>query len=88
MNQTCDPAAVRFGPFLYEPINGRLLRAGAELGVPPRALAILGCLVQQPGLLVTKQDLLDQVWKDAFVTDTSLSEAVSVLRQALGDDAQ
>ena len=45
MNQTCDPAAVRFGPFLYEPINGRLLRAGAELGVPPRALAILGCLV-------------------------------------------
>ena len=88
MNQTCDPAAVRFGPFLYEPINGRLLRAGAELGVPPRALAILGCLVQRPGLLVTKQDLLDQVWKDAFVTDTSLSEAVSVLRQALGDDAQ
>ena len=88
LNQTCDPAAVRFGPFLYEPINGRLLRAGAELGVPPRALTILGCLVQQPGLLVTKQDLLDQVWKDAFVTDTSLSEAVSVLRQALGDDAQ
>lgn len=88
MNQTCDPAAVRFGPFLYEPINGRLLRAGAELGVPPRALAILGCLVQHPGLVVTKQDLLDQVWKDAFVTDTSLSEAVSVLRQALGDDAQ
>jgi DNA-binding winged helix-turn-helix (wHTH) protein len=61
MNQTCDPAAVRFGPFLYEPINGRLLRAGAELGVPPRALAILGCLVQRPGLLASKQDLLDHV---------------------------
>ncbi|AMY11435.1 Transcriptional activator CadC [Luteitalea pratensis] len=88
MNQTCDRAAVRFGPFLCEPINGRLLRAGAELGVPPRSLAILGCLVQRPCRLVTKQDLLDHVWKDAFVTDTSLSEAVSVLRQALGDDAQ
>jgi DNA-binding winged helix-turn-helix (wHTH) protein len=88
MKETSDPAAVRFGPFLFEPINGRLLRAGAELGVPPRALAILGCLIARPGLLVTKQDLLDQVWKDAFVTDTSLSEAVSVLRQALGDDAQ
>ena len=88
MNETRDPAAVRFGPFLYEPLNGRLLRAGAELGVPPRALAILGCLIERPGLLVTKQALLDRVWKDAFVTDTSLSEAVSVLRQALGDDAQ
>ena len=88
MNETRDPAAVRFGPFLYEPLNGRLLRAGAELGVPPRALAILGCLIERPGLVVTKQALLDRVWKDAFVTDTSLSEAVSVLRQALGDDAQ
>jgi hypothetical protein len=75
MTQTCDPAAVRFGPFLYEPINGRLLRAAHELGAPPRALAILGCLLRQPGLLVTKQHLLDEVWKDAFVTDTSLSSA-------------
>ena len=40
MNQTCDPAAVRFGPFLYEPINGRRLRAGAELGVPALALDV------------------------------------------------
>src|SRR5262249_26586688 len=30
----------------------------------------------------------DRVWKDAFVTDTSLAEAVSFLRQALGDDPQ
>ena len=38
MNETCDPAAVRFGPLLYEPINARRLRAGAELGVPALAL--------------------------------------------------
>jgi serine/threonine-protein kinase len=31
---------------------------------------------------------MDTVWKDAFVTDTSLAEAVSFLRQALGDDPQ
>ena len=65
-----------------------MLRSGTELGVPPRAVAILACLLERPGLVVTKQHLLDEVWKDAFVTDTSLSEAVSVLRQALGDDAQ
>ena len=37
---------------------------------------------------MARQDLLDGVWKDAFVTDTSLAEAVSFLRQALGDDPQ
>ena len=41
-----------------------------------------------PGQVVARQDLLDGVWKDAFVTDTSLAEAVSFLRQALGDDPQ
>jgi hypothetical protein len=44
MNQTCDPAAVRFGPFLYEPINGRLLRAGYErqqAPVAPRPLPLV-----------------------------------------------
>ena len=35
-----------------------------------------------------RQELIDSVWKDAFVTDTSLAEAVSFLRQALGDDPQ
>ena len=41
-----------------------------------------------PGRLVTKQALMDAVWKDATVTETSLIEAVSVVRQALGDDPQ
>ena len=35
-----------------------------------------------------RQDLIETVWKDAFVTDTSLAEAISVLRQALGDEPQ
>ena len=37
---------------------------------------------------MSRQELIDTVWKDAFVTDTSLAEAVSVLRQVLGDDPQ
>jgi len=49
MNQPCNPAAVPCGPFPYDSINGRQLRAGAELGVPPRALAIPDCLVQHLG---------------------------------------
>jgi eukaryotic-like serine/threonine-protein kinase len=77
-----------FGPFVFDP-NGQVLRRGAdELPLPPRVLGVLELLLDRAGDLVSRQELTDAVWKDAFVTDTSLAEAVSVLRQALGDDPQ
>ena len=54
--------------------------------LPPRALGILTALVAQAGTVVSKQALMDAVWKDAFVTEASLLEAIRVLRDALGDD--
>jgi len=48
----------------------------------------LRCLLEEPGEIVTKQALLDAVWQGSFVSDASLTEAVAVLRGALGDDPQ
>src|SRR3954454_18516427 len=79
---------VSFGPFAFDPDSRLLWRDGAEIALPPRVLGVLEALLDRAGQVVARQDLLDRVWKDAFVTDTSLAEAVSVLRQALGDDAQ
>ena len=79
---------VRFGPFRFDVANGFLYRDGIALPLPPRALGVLAVLATRPGQVVTKQQLLDQVWKDTNVTDTSLAEAVSLLRQALGDEPQ
>ena len=79
---------ISFGPFAFDPQNGLLWREGIEVALPPRVLGVLGTLIERPGEVVPRQELLDRVWKDAFVTDTSLAEAVSVLRQALGDDPQ
>jgi Tol biopolymer transport system component/DNA-binding winged helix-turn-helix (wHTH) protein len=76
---------VLFGPFRFEPGNG-LWRGDLEVPLPPRALGVLMALVAQPGVVVSKQQLMDAVWKDAFVTEASLLEAVRVLREALGDD--
>ena len=59
-----------------------------RLALPPRATGVLAVLVARPGQVVSKQALLDEVWKDTHVADTSLAEAVSLLRQALGDDPQ
>jgi serine/threonine-protein kinase len=82
------PSAVRFGPFRLDVANRLLSRDGTELSLPPRAIGVLWCLVTRPGRIVSKQEVLDEVWKDAFVSDTSLAEAVSLVRQVLGDDPQ
>src|SRR5687767_14448056 len=74
-----------FGPFRFEPGNG-LWRSSVEVALPPRALGVLTALTAQPGTVVSKQALMDAVWKDAFVTEASLLEAVRVLREAFGDD--
>lgn len=77
-----------FGPFAFDPQSRLLWREGTEVALPPRVLGVLEVLLDRAGQVVARQDLLDGVWKDAFVTDTSLAEAVSFLRQALGDDPQ
>jgi eukaryotic-like serine/threonine-protein kinase len=79
---------IGFGPFAFDRQSRLLWRDGAEIALPPRVLGVLEVLIDRPGQVVARQDLLDGVWKDAFVTDTSLAEAVSFLRQALGDDPQ
>jgi eukaryotic-like serine/threonine-protein kinase len=81
-------SAVTFGPFTFDARNGILSRGGTEIPLPPRVIGVLALLLTRPGEVVSRQDLMDRVWKDAFVTDTSLAEAVSFLRQALGDDPQ
>src|SRR5262245_45822516 len=79
---------ISFGPFAFDPQSRLLWREGTEIALPPRVLGVLEVLLERSGEVVARQDLLDRVWKDAFVTDTSLAEAVSFLRSALGDDPQ
>ena len=79
---------IGFGPFAFDRQSRLLWRDDTEVALPPRVLGVLEVLIDRPGQVVARQDLLDGVWKDAFVTDTSLAEAVSFLRQALGDDPQ
>ena len=79
---------VAFGPFTFDAQNRILLKDEAEVPLPPRVLALLECLLERPGRVIPRQELTERVWRDAFVTDTSLAEAISFLRQALGDDPQ
>jgi eukaryotic-like serine/threonine-protein kinase len=86
--ETLIAPRLTFGPFTFDR-GSRLLRRGEDLvSLPPRVVAVLELLLERAGDIVPRQELIDSVWKDAFVTDTSLAEAVSFLRQSLGDDSQ
>jgi DNA-binding winged helix-turn-helix (wHTH) protein len=78
----------RFGPFEFDQAGCRLYRDNAPVDLPPRLLDLLALLVARPGDLLAKDDLIAQVWPGVFVTDNSLTRAVSELRRSLGDVAE
>jgi DNA-binding winged helix-turn-helix (wHTH) protein/Flp pilus assembly protein TadD len=63
------------------------MRDEAVIELTPKLLDLLLHLLDNSGALVTKEQLLDALWPGANVTDNALAQAVSELRQALGDDA-
>lgn len=77
----------RFGPFLADRTSYRALKGDTPLELTPKLLDLLFYLLERPATLVTKEALLDGVWPDANVTDNALAQAVSELREALGDAA-
>jgi DNA-binding winged helix-turn-helix (wHTH) protein/TolB-like protein/Flp pilus assembly protein TadD len=77
----------KFGPFIVERTAYRVLKDGEPLTLTPKLVDVLLHFVSRPSLLVTKEELLSTLWPDVAVTDNALTQAISDLRQALGDDA-
>jgi DNA-binding winged helix-turn-helix (wHTH) protein/tetratricopeptide (TPR) repeat protein len=76
----------RFGPFVVEPSAYRVLRDGHSLTLSPKQVDLLLYFVSRPSVLVTKDELFAAVWPDVIVTENALTQAISDLRQALGDE--
>src|SRR6202035_5871118 len=76
---------LRFGPFELS-IGERILRRdGQVLSLGGRALDILIYLVDRPGEVIAKQQLIDRVWSDVTVEEGSLRVHVAAIRKVLGD---
>lgn len=78
--------AIVFAPFRLELRAGQLLRGSEAVPLRPKTFAVLRHLVERPGALVTKGELLDAVWADAAVTENTLTQSIRELRRALQDD--
>src|SRR4029079_7982585 len=72
-----------FGDFILEPKERLLLRGGEPVPLTPKAFDVLVVLVNRRGHLVSKDDLLHEVWPDTLVEEVNLTVNISALRKAL-----
>src|SRR4030095_11271171 len=79
---------LEFGTFRFDEANECVWEGGNAITLRPKAYAILKYLIERPKVLVTKQQLLDDVWPDTFVSDAVLKDCIRQLREALQDDAK
>jgi len=78
----------RFGQFVLDPRRRTLSRADSPVSLTPKAFDVLVFLVRNPHRLVTKEELLQSVWGDTFVEEGNLTQYISLLRKALGDNSE
>ncbi len=74
-----------FGSFRLLPVQRLLLSGDKALRLGSRALDILLALVERPGELVSKEELMARVWPDTFVEPANLTVHIAALRRALCD---
>ena len=77
-----------FGAFTLDASERRLTGDAGAVALAPKAFDVLLALVRRAGHLVSKRDLLDAVWGDAFVEEGVLAVHMTSLRKALGDDSR
>ena len=81
------PEVIVFGDVTVDLRRVSVSRAGQPVSIEPKTFDVLRYLIEHRDRLVTKDELLDSVWKDTFVTPNVLTRAIAQLRKALGDDA-
>jgi DNA-binding winged helix-turn-helix (wHTH) protein len=83
--ERCATKQVSFGPFRLLPDQRLLLLRDKPVHVGSRALDILTALVERPGELVTKDELMSKVWPDTLVEPANVTVHIAAVRRALGD---
>jgi TolB-like protein/Tfp pilus assembly protein PilF len=72
-----------FGPFRIDCADRRLLSAGTPVPLTPKVFDTLLALVENSPRLIEKGELMQAVWPDSFVAESSLTFNISVLRKVL-----
>jgi DNA-binding winged helix-turn-helix (wHTH) protein len=77
-----------FDSFQLIPGEDLLLRHGEAVPVNHKAFRVLCLLIERNGHLVSKSEIMETVWQDAFVEEGSLTKSIWTIRNALGDTSK
>ena len=77
---------LRFDRYVLDLGRGGLLQDGTEIALRPKTFGVLRYLVENPGRLISKDELIAAVWPNLAITDDALVQSIGELRRALGDD--
>ncbi|WP_285288901.1 winged helix-turn-helix domain-containing protein [Alloacidobacterium dinghuense] len=80
-----DSANYSFGPFRLVPSEHLLLREEKPIPLAPKAYELLFALVKRHGRLVSREELMHEIWPDSFVEEINLTVNISLLRKTLGE---
>lgn len=67
-------------------VENKMSEVYSDARIEPQGIRFLEVLAKKPNELVSKEDLLAEIWGDTVVTDDALSQCVSRVRKVLGDD--
>lgn len=79
---------VAFGPFTFDSETRELLDGRSRVHLSPKAFDLLRLLLERRPAVVVKQEILDRVWRDTYVSEASLSVVIAEIRQVLQDDSR
>jgi DNA-binding winged helix-turn-helix (wHTH) protein/tetratricopeptide (TPR) repeat protein len=82
-----DGAVYAFANIEVDAAGRRVFREGIEIELPPKLFDLLLVLVRSRSRLLSRDALLDLVWSNTVVADSSLTQAMSVLRREIGPEA-
>lgn len=78
---------IRFGEFELDSERQQLRAGGDEVRVEPKVFAVIDHLARHRDRVVTKQELLDELWDEKFVSESALTRVIRDARKALGDSS-
>ncbi|MEM9621490.1 MAG: winged helix-turn-helix domain-containing protein [Pseudomonadota bacterium] len=78
----------RFDNFVLDSASHELLENGLPVAVEPQVLALINLLIAQRHRMVSKNEIIEQIWQGRFVSDAAMSSRVKSARQALGDSGK
>lgn len=83
-----DISVISFDEFEIDTARGELRRSGQVVPLEPQVLDLISYLATHPGKIITRDDLIEQVWAGRIVSDSAISTRINAARSALGDDGQ